>query len=124
MDARVEPFLYRMAEEMRRADVIVSRAGATTLSELAAIGRPAILVPFPGATDEHQRRNAEVLAAAGAATVIDQTALTGERLAGELLRLAEDRAARIRMSAEMGRFARRDAADRIVDMVLELAAGA
>jgi len=121
LEARVEAFLYGMAHEMSQADLIVSRAGATTLSELAAIGRPAILVPFPGATDDHQRRNANVLAAAGAAVVIDQAELTGSRLADEIAALAQDGRRRRRMAAAMRSFARPDAAERIVDVVVRLA---
>ena len=120
--ARVEPFLYGMHEEMSAADIVISRAGATTLAELAALGRPAILVPFPQATDDHQRKNAEVLAAAGAAEMIEQSRLTGELLASRIAALAGDRPRRTAMAAAMKRFARPDAAERIVDRVLELAA--
>ena len=67
LPARVEPFLFAMDREMKQADVIVSRAGATSIAELTAAGRAAILVPLPTATDDHQRKNAEVLARAGAA---------------------------------------------------------
>ena len=81
----------RWTGEMRRADLVVCRAGATTLSELAAAGRPAILVPLPTATDDHQRKNAEALAARRrGAMVIEQRRLTGERLAGAVLALARD----------------------------------
>jgi hypothetical protein len=62
LDARVEPFLDAMDREMAAADLVVSRAGATTLAELTAAGRPAVLVPLPTATDDHQRKNAEALA--------------------------------------------------------------
>ena len=61
---------------MAAADLVICRAGATTLAELAAAGRPAVLIPFPGATDDHQRRNAEVLAGAGAAVLMDERELT------------------------------------------------
>ena len=118
--ARVEPFLYEMHREMKAADVLVCRAGATTLAEIAAAGRPAILVPLPTATDDHQRRNAEVLARAGAAEVIDQRELTGRLLAGRLLALAADRGQRERMAAAVGKMARPDAADVIVERALAL----
>ena len=62
-------FLDHMADAMRDADVVVSRAGATTLAEIAAVGRAALLVPLPGAADGHQRLNADVLVRAGAADV-------------------------------------------------------
>jgi UDP-N-acetylglucosamine--N-acetylmuramyl-(pentapeptide) pyrophosphoryl-undecaprenol N-acetylglucosamine transferase len=63
------------------ADLVVCRAGATTLAELAAAGRPAVLVPLPTATDDHQRKNARVLADAGAAVALDQRDLSAARLA-------------------------------------------
>src|SRR5688572_2764794 len=121
LTARVEPFLYEMDREMRAADVIVCRAGATTLAELTAAGRAAILVPLPTATDDHQRRNADALVRQGAARVIDQRELTGARLAEELLGLARDGAARERMALAARGMARPDAARVIVDRVLALA---
>ena len=65
LEARVEAFLYEMDREMTGADLVVCRAGATTLAELAAAGRAGDLVPLPTATDDHQRKNAEVFARAG-----------------------------------------------------------
>ena len=67
LEARVEPFLFAMEREMKAADLVICRAGATTLAELTAAGKPSLLVPLPTAADDHQRKNAEVLAAAGAA---------------------------------------------------------
>ena len=107
--ARVEPFLFAMAREMSAADLVVCRAGATTLAEIAAVGRPAILMPLPTATDDHQRKNAEVLARAGAAEVIDQRDLTGARLAARILALARDPGGAQRMA---GAARRRGAARR------------
>ena len=121
IQARVEPFLYHMDREMRSADVVVSRAGATTLAEVAASGRTAILVPLPTATDDHQRRNAEAFARQGAAIVVAQKDLTGERLAAELLELAQDRQRRQQIAAAARRLARPNAAKTIVDKLLELA---
>jgi UDP-N-acetylglucosamine--N-acetylmuramyl-(pentapeptide) pyrophosphoryl-undecaprenol N-acetylglucosamine transferase len=121
--ARVEPFLYSMAEEMNAADVIVCRAGATTLAELAAAGRASILVPFPHATDDHQRKNAEVLVSSGAATVIDQRDLTGTTLAAAIRALIEDPRRRAGMAAAIRRFARPDAARHIVERGLAMVPG-
>jgi UDP-N-acetylglucosamine--N-acetylmuramyl-(pentapeptide) pyrophosphoryl-undecaprenol N-acetylglucosamine transferase len=121
MTARVEPFLDAVAREMRAADLVVCRAGATTLAELAASGRPALLVPFGAAADDHQRRNAQVLAAAGAAVVVDEREVTGGRLAADIGRLLADRAALEAMGRAMRRLGRPDAATRIVDRVFELA---
>jgi UDP-N-acetylglucosamine--N-acetylmuramyl-(pentapeptide) pyrophosphoryl-undecaprenol N-acetylglucosamine transferase len=121
LEARVEPFLYAMDREMRSADVIVSRAGATTLAELTAAGRASILIPLPTATDDHQRRNADALVKQGAASMVEQRELTGDRLAAEILALARDGSRRGAMSAAARRLARPDAARVIVDRVLALA---
>jgi UDP-N-acetylglucosamine--N-acetylmuramyl-(pentapeptide) pyrophosphoryl-undecaprenol N-acetylglucosamine transferase len=120
LEARVEPFLYAMDREMKAADVVVSRAGATTIAELAAVGRSSILVPLPTAADDHQKKNAEVFMRAGAAELIEQKDLTGARLADRLLALAGDAPRRAAMAAAARRMARPDAAKRIVDRVLEL----
>jgi UDP-N-acetylglucosamine--N-acetylmuramyl-(pentapeptide) pyrophosphoryl-undecaprenol N-acetylglucosamine transferase len=122
--ARVEPFLERMDEEMSAANLIVSRAGSTTLAELAAAGRAAILVPLPTATDDHQRRNAEALARAGAAELLEQHTLTGSTLAARVLALLDDDERRQRMAAAIRTFARPDAARLIVDRVVSLAEAA
>ena len=121
LQARVEPFLFAMDREMNAADLVICRAGATTLAELTAAGRPSILIPLPTATDDHQRRNAEALVARGAARMIQQRDLTGERLAAEIAALAGDALARGDMSARAREMARPDAAKVIVDKVLELA---
>ena len=86
--ARVEPFLFAMDREMKAADLVICRAGATTLAELTAAGTPAVLVPLPTAADDHQRKNAEVLAAAGAAELLEQSQMTGDVLANRILGLA------------------------------------
>jgi UDP-N-acetylglucosamine--N-acetylmuramyl-(pentapeptide) pyrophosphoryl-undecaprenol N-acetylglucosamine transferase len=121
LEARVEPFLFAMGREMSDADLVVSRAGATTIAELTAAGRPAVLVPLPTAADDHQRRNAEVLAAASAAEVIEQKDLTGERIAERIVALLADRARLDAMSSAMRRLAKPDAASSIVDKAVELA---
>ncbi len=118
--AVVEPFLYDMGSQLRQADLIVSRAGATTLAELTAAGKPAILVPLPTATDDHQRKNAEALAATGAADLLLQRDMTGTVLADRILALAADRAARTRMARAALETARPDAAKVIVDRALQL----
>ena len=118
--ARVEPFLYEMHREMKAADVVVCRAGATTIAELTAAGKAAVLIPLPTAADDHQRLNAEVLARAGAAELLEQRSATGEALADRILALAGDVARRGRMAAAARAFARPDAARVIVDRALEL----
>jgi UDP-N-acetylglucosamine--N-acetylmuramyl-(pentapeptide) pyrophosphoryl-undecaprenol N-acetylglucosamine transferase len=121
LEARVEPFLDEMHLEMMAADVLVCRAGATTLAEIAAAARPAILVPLPTATDDHQRRNAEVLEAAGAAEVIDQRELTGRALAERIVALAGNGEKRASLASAVRALAKPRAADAIVDRILELA---
>jgi UDP-N-acetylglucosamine--N-acetylmuramyl-(pentapeptide) pyrophosphoryl-undecaprenol N-acetylglucosamine transferase len=120
VEGRVERFIDAMDREMNEAGLVVSRAGATTLAELTAAGRPSILIPLPTATDDHQRRNAEALETAGAAEVIEQRELSGAVLADRIIALANDRERRKQMSAAARRLARTDAADRIVDIVLGL----
>ncbi len=122
--ARVEPFLFAMDREMKAADLVVCRAGATTLAELTAAGRPAILVPLPTAADDHQRHNAAVMAAAGAAELLEQARLTGPLLAERILSLAGDPSRLESMSLAARRLARPDAAMVIADRVFQLAAGA
>lgn len=121
LQADVEPFLYDMGRQLGQADVIVCRAGATTLAEITAAGKAAVLIPLPTATDDHQRRNAEALAVAGAAELLLQRDLTGPVIAARVLALAGDRARRQRMSAAARSLARPDAARVIVERALQLA---
>jgi UDP-N-acetylglucosamine--N-acetylmuramyl-(pentapeptide) pyrophosphoryl-undecaprenol N-acetylglucosamine transferase len=120
-EARVEPFLYAMHREITAADLVICRAGATTIAELAAAGRPAILVPLPGAADDHQRKNAEILVGAGAADLVEQQALTGTVLAARIAALLASPERLADMSAAARRLARPDAAGVIADKALELA---
>ena len=121
LEARVEPFLFAMDREMKAADLVVCRAGATTLAELTASGRASILVPLPTATDGHQRRNALALVTRGAARMVEQRELSGDRIAVEILALAADEAQRRTMGEAARAMARPDAARIIVDKVLALA---
>ncbi len=120
LSATVAPFFSEMAELMRDTDVVLGRAGATSLAEVTAVGRPAVLVPLPGAADDHQRLNAEALAEAGAALVVPQRELAGDRLADTLLTLFADDERRLAMAAASKRLARPDAAVRIVDRAEQL----
>jgi UDP-N-acetylglucosamine--N-acetylmuramyl-(pentapeptide) pyrophosphoryl-undecaprenol N-acetylglucosamine transferase len=121
LEARVEPFLYAMDRDMRAADVVISRAGATTLAELTAAGKAAILVPLPTATDDHQRTNARALVAQNAAVMVEQRELTGDRIAAEIMALARDASRRRELGMAARRLARPDAAGVIVEKVLALA---
>jgi UDP-N-acetylglucosamine--N-acetylmuramyl-(pentapeptide) pyrophosphoryl-undecaprenol N-acetylglucosamine transferase len=118
---RAEAFFDPVAPEMIAADLIVCRAGATTLAELAAAAKPAVLVPFPAATDDHQRKNASVLAAAGAAVMVEEREMPDGRLPDVILSLLRERERLSSMSSAMHQFAKPDAAARIVDRLLELA---
>jgi UDP-N-acetylglucosamine--N-acetylmuramyl-(pentapeptide) pyrophosphoryl-undecaprenol N-acetylglucosamine transferase len=122
--AEVTPFIDDMAAAYAWADLVVCRAGALTVSEIAAVGIPAIFVPFPFAVDDHQVGNARWLTDAGAARLIIQKDLTPALLAEQLRELLADPGKRLKM-AEAGRArAQIDAAERIADACLELAARA
>ena len=121
LEARVEPFLFSMDREVAAADLVVCRAGATTLAELAAAGRPSILIPLPTAADDHQRHNAEVLVAAGAAELIEQSRLTGAVLAERILALLDEPARLASMSAAARTLARPNATLEIADTAMKLA---
>jgi UDP-N-acetylglucosamine--N-acetylmuramyl-(pentapeptide) pyrophosphoryl-undecaprenol N-acetylglucosamine transferase len=110
-----------MGRQLGQADIVVCRAGATTLAELTAAGKAAVLIPLPTATDDHQRKNAEALAVEGAAELLLQGDLTGPLLAARVLALAADRDRRDRMAAAARSLARPDAARVIVDRALALA---
>lgn len=121
IEARVEPFLYAMDREMTDADLVICRAGATTLAELAAAGKPAVLVPLPTAADDHQRKNAEATARAGAAVALEQKTLTGASLAAEVSRLLGDPGLTARMRAAAHALAKPDASRVIAERVIGLA---
>jgi UDP-N-acetylglucosamine--N-acetylmuramyl-(pentapeptide) pyrophosphoryl-undecaprenol N-acetylglucosamine transferase len=120
LQADVEPFLYDMGRQLGDAELIVCRAGATTLAEITAAGKAAILIPLPTATDDHQRKNAEALARSGAAEVLLQHELNGAALAERILSLAGDRERRRQIETAAKALARPDAAKVIVDRALEL----
>ena len=115
--AEVLPFITDMPARFVEADLVICRAGASTVAELAAAGRAAILIPFPHATDQHQLRNAEVLARAGAARLLEQSALSGERLAAEVLELFEHPECLTEMESAVRPLAVPDAAARIADLI-------
>jgi UDP-N-acetylglucosamine--N-acetylmuramyl-(pentapeptide) pyrophosphoryl-undecaprenol N-acetylglucosamine transferase len=119
----VRAFLDDMPERLAAADLAVCRAGATTLAELAAAGRPAVLIPYPHAADDHQRWNAEAGASAGAAVVLRDAELNGASLAEAILSLGSDPARLERMGEAARRLARPDAAGRIADVAEQLLAG-
>jgi UDP-N-acetylglucosamine--N-acetylmuramyl-(pentapeptide) pyrophosphoryl-undecaprenol N-acetylglucosamine transferase len=121
-DANVEVKAYidDMVSEFSRADLIISRAGATTTAELLAAGKAAVMIPFPLAADDHQRKNAEALETAGAAKMILQKDLNGDRLASELIALLEAPEQITAMEAAARKLGRRDAAKATVDLMEKL----
>jgi UDP-N-acetylglucosamine--N-acetylmuramyl-(pentapeptide) pyrophosphoryl-undecaprenol N-acetylglucosamine transferase len=119
--ARVEPFIQDMKEVYQQATLLISRAGATTLAEITACGKPAILIPFPYAAGGHQEQNARALETAGAALVIRQDDLSGPFLAQLILDLLMDPIRLERMSKASRQLGRPDAAEKIVETCLELA---
>lgn len=116
----VVPFVYQMAEAYTIADIVVCRAGATTLSEITAIGKPAILVPFPHAASNHQEFNAKKLEDMGAAKMLRDRELNGETLSNAIRELYADEKARKEMQKAASAFGRVDAAERIVDIAMSL----
>ena len=120
VQAEVSPFVEEMAQAYRWADLVVCRAGALTVSELASAGVGAILVPYPHAVDDHQTLNARYLVEGGAARLIPQSALTPERLAGELEGLASRPDERRKMGAAARGLGRPDATARVADLCEEV----
>ena len=118
--ADVKPFVEKMVEEFARADLVVCRAGATTVAELAAAGKPAIMIPFPFAADDHQRKNAEAVESAGAGQMILQAELSPERLVKELLWLARSPRQLKRMAEASRHLAHQEAAARVVDLAMRI----
>lgn len=121
--AEVVSFVTDMAKAYSAASLVIARAGASTLAEVCAIGRPSILVPYPHATDDHQARNAEALEREGAAIVIREGALTPEKLAEEAGRLLDDDRARRAMAEAARAHGRPDAAAAIVDDIFSWLGG-
>ncbi len=122
VEADVRPFLPRIYEEFARANLILSRAGASTVAELAAAGKAAILVPFPGAADDHQTKNALALERNGAAKMIAERDWRPGRLLKEIRHFMERPEELERMERAARRMAKPEAAARIADMVTALAA--
>jgi UDP-N-acetylglucosamine--N-acetylmuramyl-(pentapeptide) pyrophosphoryl-undecaprenol N-acetylglucosamine transferase len=105
---------------MARADLVVCRAGALTLAELCAAGRPSLLVPFAAATHGHQEHNARALERAGAAVVISEEELSGDILSARVAELLSDPARLRRMGEAARSLAKPGADDRIVDLLFEV----
>jgi UDP-N-acetylglucosamine--N-acetylmuramyl-(pentapeptide) pyrophosphoryl-undecaprenol N-acetylglucosamine transferase len=119
--AEVETFFNDVPARLARAHLVICRSGASTVAELAATGRPALLVPYPHATDDHQAANARAFAEAGAGWSIPQSSLTPALLTERLAELLGDRDRLSHAAAQARRFGCDDAAERLAGLVLELA---
>jgi UDP-N-acetylglucosamine--N-acetylmuramyl-(pentapeptide) pyrophosphoryl-undecaprenol N-acetylglucosamine transferase len=118
---QVTPYLDDMAAQFADADLILCRSGASTMAELAAAGRASVLVPFPQAADDHQRKNADAFVAAGAAEMVVEAELNEERLLNSLLQLLADNSRRQQMGERARALAHPSAVKLIGEMVLQLA---
>ena len=122
LKAEVRSFLPRIYEELALADLILSRAGAGTVAELTVAGKAAILVPFPGAADDHQTKNARALEAFGAAKTIPEAELTPKRLVEEIRHFMNHPEELERMEEAARNLGKPDAAAKIADLIENLAA--
>lgn len=122
LPARVSAFFQDMAAIYREADLLVSRAGATTLAEIMVLKKPALLIPFPFAADNHQEKNGNYLVRSKAARMFLQQELNGDILGREIVSLLADPVTRLAMADNLGRLARPDATNTIVRECLKLVA--
>ncbi len=120
LEGEVVPFISAMPAAFESADLVVCRSGAGTVSELAAAGRPSILVPFPFAADDHQTRNAEAMERAGAARLVPESEMSGERLCSLIQELARDAGALESMAQAARSLAKPGAAQRAADIMEEV----
>ena len=121
--AEVQPFISDMAAAYAAADLVICRAGALTVSELAAAGLPSMLIPLPHAIDDHQTRNAEFLASAGAAVLLPQRTTDAQALAAQLSEVLMHTERLEQMGAAARQLARPQATSDVVDICLEVARG-
>ncbi|HUA76920.1 MAG TPA: UDP-N-acetylglucosamine--N-acetylmuramyl-(pentapeptide) pyrophosphoryl-undecaprenol N-acetylglucosamine transferase, partial [Acetobacteraceae bacterium] len=123
IEAETASFFADVPERLAAAHLVIARAGASSIAEIAVCGRPSVLIPLPGAIDDHQRANAAALAASGAAIVLDQDGLTAERLRVAIAALLGDPGRLASMAEAASRFARADAGERLADLVESLGGG-
>ena len=119
VEAEVVPFIHDMSAAYRNADLVVCRAGATTIAEVTACGKPCIFIPYPHAVDDHQRRNAEALLKMDAGFMLLERELSGDRLAAEVKGLMADRERLAATGRAARNLARLDAAKIIVDEMMK-----
>ena len=116
---RVVDYIDAMGDAIAAADLVIARAGATSIAEITAIGRAAILVPYPYATDDHQTGNARTVADAGGAVLVADEELDSERFPEVVVRLASDAGARDAMARACAELARRDATERVAALATD-----
>ncbi len=120
-ETEIRPYIYDMPVLMAAADVILCRAGASTLSELAVMGKPAVLVPSPYVTNNHQEKNAAVLSERGGAVMLREQEITGEKLFDTVKRLIDNRSGLTDMSYAMLSLGNPEATETIAGMIVDLA---
>jgi UDP-N-acetylglucosamine--N-acetylmuramyl-(pentapeptide) pyrophosphoryl-undecaprenol N-acetylglucosamine transferase len=122
-EADVRPFIHDMSDQFERADLLICRSGATTVAEVAAAGKAAIFIPFPFATDDHQRKNAEAFARVGGGRMILQRDLTPQRLVDELTELIETPGLIDRMEEASRALGKMDSTEQAVDLAMRIVKG-
>ncbi len=123
IDAEVETFFHDIPRRMTEAQLVISRAGASSVADLAAIGRPAILVPYAAAAEDHQTANARPLAEAGAAVVIPEERLAVDNLSAEVAAILDDPRAALGMALAAQRLGLPNATERLAELVERVADG-
>jgi UDP-N-acetylglucosamine--N-acetylmuramyl-(pentapeptide) pyrophosphoryl-undecaprenol N-acetylglucosamine transferase len=121
LDAELNPFFNDMPARYEWAHLVMCRSGASSVAEIEAAGRPALMIPLPNAIDDHQRANARSLAEKGAGWVLDENDCSPETLAQRLTAILTDRDGLQRAAENARRLARLDAAERLADVVANLA---
>ena len=119
-DIEIIPYIDNMAEVMAAADIVIARSGAITVSELAAMGKPSILIPSPNVVRNHQEQNAREFEKAGAAAVITEDELTSERLYNEIIRMLGDDNCLKNMSNNLKAIAKTDALEKIYELMIDM----
>lgn len=122
-NVKVVSYIDNMAECMAAADLVVSRAGAITVSEIAALGKPSILIPSPNVVRNHQEQNAREFERSGAAAVIVESELSADVLYNKMMSMAENKHALDEMSANLKKLAKTDALEKIYDLMLKMSKG-
>jgi UDP-N-acetylglucosamine--N-acetylmuramyl-(pentapeptide) pyrophosphoryl-undecaprenol N-acetylglucosamine transferase len=120
LKGELNPFIQDMNTAYKRADIVVSRAGATTIFELAALGKPSVLIPYPYATNQHQEINARSLVRVGGAEMINESDLTAKGMARTIMKFMDNRPALEEMGTRAKKMGRRDSAKEIADQLLDL----